>query len=77
MAEAHGKVLRRGVWPEGTAKAHGRRVSPRRAAEAQRIWLEEHPTGEKIYEDEVSDKDIAHKAKVIAEEDAKTEAVVE
>lgn len=34
-------------------------------------------TGEKIYEDEMSDKDIAYKAKVIAEEDAKTEAVVE
>jgi len=47
------------------------------AAEVQRIWLEEHHTGEKIYEDEMSDKDIAHKAKVIAEEDAKTEAVVE
>ena len=45
------------------------------APEAARIWLEEHPTGEKIYEDAMSDKDVAYKAKVIAEEDAKNQAI--
>ena len=45
------------------------------APEATRIWLEEHPTGEKISEDAMSDQDVAYKAKVIAEEDAKNQAI--
>ena len=40
---------------------------------AQRIWLEEHPTGKKVYADAMSNEKISVKAKIIAEEEAKAE----
>ena len=36
-----------------------------------------YPTGEKVYADEMSSKDVSYKAKVIAAEDAAEEAVVD
>jgi hypothetical protein len=44
--------------------------------EADRIWLEEHPTGKKIYADEMSQVDVDTKAKIIAQEDKEEEAVL-
>ena len=46
------------------------------APEAERLWLEEHPTGKKIYADKMSNEKISLKAKLIAEEDAKAEEAV-
>ena len=46
------------------------------APEAERLWLEEHPTGKKIYADKMSNEKISLKAKLIAEEDAKVEEAV-
>ncbi|MBM6774500.1 radical SAM protein [Olsenella profusa] len=40
---------------------------------AEKIWLEEHPTGKKVYEDALSDEKISVKAKLIAEHDAEAE----
>ncbi|MCH4053749.1 MAG: radical SAM protein [Atopobiaceae bacterium] len=37
--------------------------------EAEKIWLEEHPTGKKVYEDEMSMTDVDTKAKIIAQDD--------
>lgn len=43
---------------------------------AEELWLEEHPTGKKIYADELSMMAVDEKAKIIASEDEKVEAVV-
>ena len=40
---------------------------------AEELWLEQHPTGKKVYEDEVSNYNVAAKAKMIAEADAENE----
>ena len=40
---------------------------------AEELWLEQHPTGKKVYEDEVSNYNVAAKAKMIAEADAQNE----
>ena len=40
---------------------------------AEELWLEQHPTGKKIYADKMSNEKISLKAKLIAEEDAKAE----
>ena len=40
---------------------------------AEELWLEQHPTGKKVYEDEVSNYNVAAKAKMIAEADARNE----
>lgn len=40
---------------------------------AEKLWLEEHPTGKKVYEDALSDEKISVKAKLIAEHDAEAE----
>ena len=40
---------------------------------AEELWLEQHPTGKKVYEDEVSNYNVATKAKMIAEADAENE----
>ena len=37
---------------------------------AEKLWLEQHPTGKKVYEDSVSNLDVDSKAKLIAEENA-------
>jgi hypothetical protein len=47
------------------------------APKAKELWLEEHPTGKKVYADHMSTVDVDTKAKIIAEEDAKAEAVVD
>ena len=47
------------------------------APKARELWLAEHPTGRKVYEDEMSQQSVDFKAKVIAEEDAHEEAVIE
>ena len=40
---------------------------------AEELWLEEHPTGKKVYADEVSCAPIAEKAKLIAQHDSEAE----
>lgn len=40
---------------------------------AEKLWLEEHPTGKKVYEDALSNEKISVKAKLIAEHDAEAE----
>ena len=47
------------------------------APKAKELWLEEHPTGKKVYADHMSTVDVDTKAKIIAQEDAKEEAVVD
>ena len=37
---------------------------------AEKLWLEQHPTGKKVYEDSVSNLGVDSKAKLIAEENA-------
>ena len=52
------------------------RVAPYAASwapEAKRLWLDEHPTGKKIYADAMSNEKISVKAKLIAEEEAEAE----
>ena len=44
---------------------------------AEELWLEQHPTGKKIYADELSDGTIAEKAKLIAEHDAEAEKALQ
>lgn len=44
---------------------------------AQELWLDEHPTGKKIFADEISNLGVDEKAKLIAEEDKKKENVFE
>ena len=44
-------------------------------ATAEKLWLEEHPTGKKIYADELSNMAVDEKAKIIAEADRENEAV--
>jgi MoaA/NifB/PqqE/SkfB family radical SAM enzyme len=41
---------------------------------ANKLWLEQHPTGKKVYADELSSVDVDTKAKIIAEEDKKLDA---
>ncbi|MGN0054878.1 MAG: radical SAM protein [Atopobiaceae bacterium] len=40
------------------------------APEADKIWREEHPTGKKIYEDDISMMNVDDKAKLLAQKDA-------
>ena len=47
------------------------------APKAKELWLDEHPTGKKVYEDEMSMMDTSHKAKIITQDDAEEEAVVD
>ena len=44
---------------------------------AEELWLEEHPTGKKIYADKMSMTPVEEKAKIIAQDDQKEEAIVE
>ena len=46
------------------------------APEGDRLWLEEHPTGKKVYEDDISMMDVDKKAKMLAEKDAELNAEV-
>ncbi len=46
-------------------------------AKAEELWLEEHPTGKKIYADEMSQTPVEKKAKIIAEDDEKVGAITE
>ncbi len=67
------------VAPE-SAEDLAERVTPYAKAwepVAERLWHEMYPTGEKIYADEMSQVDVDRKAKIIAEEDSKVEAVVD
>ncbi len=41
---------------------------------ADKIWLEEHPTGKKVYEDDISMMPVDQKAKMLAEKDATLDA---
>lgn len=55
------------------------RVTPYARAwqpEADKLWLEQHPTGKKVYEDEMTMQNVALKAQKIAAQDAEEEAVV-
>ena len=45
-------------------------------ATAEKLWLEEHPTGKKIYADELSNMPVDEKAKIIAKSDEENQAVV-
>ena len=47
------------------------------APEGDRIWVEEHPTGKKVYEDDISMMDVDKKAKMLAEKDAELDSQVE
>jgi len=47
------------------------------APEANKLWLEEHPTGKKVYDFEESIMDIDKKAKMLAEQDSEAEAVLD
>jgi hypothetical protein len=47
------------------------------APTAEKLWLDEHPTGKKIYADEMSQTPVDIKAKKLAEDDAKEEAIVD
>ncbi|MDD6602521.1 MAG: pyrroloquinoline quinone biosynthesis protein PqqE, partial [Parafannyhessea umbonata] len=47
------------------------------APKAEELWLNMYPDGKKHYEDAMSQEKISVKAKVIAEEDAQNEAVVD
>ncbi|WP_314026506.1 radical SAM protein [Olsenella uli] len=67
------------VAPESAEDLCGR-TSPyarKWAPKAKELWNEMYPTGEKVYADEMSSKDVSYKAKVIAAEDAAEEAVVD
>lgn len=44
---------------------------------AERIWLEEHPSGKKIYDDEISATGVDKKAKIIAQADSEHENALE
>ncbi|MCH3967476.1 MAG: radical SAM protein [Atopobiaceae bacterium] len=44
---------------------------------ADQLWLDEHPTGKKIYADEMSQMDVNVKAKKLAEDDAEQDAVTD
>lgn len=46
------------------------------APKARELWLAQHPTGRKVYEDDMSQQSVDFKAKVIAEEDEREEAIV-
>ena len=66
------------VAPE-SAKDLCARVTPYAEAwakVAEELWLEMYPTGQKTYADKMSQTDVDEKAKIIAEEDKKTEAIV-
>ena len=41
---------------------------------ADKIWLEEHPTGKKVYEDDISMMDVDAKAKRLAKKDRELDA---
>ena len=47
------------------------------APEGDRIWVEEHPTGKKIYEDNISMMDVDKKAKMLAEKDGELDSHIE
>lgn len=47
------------------------------APKAKELWLEEHPTGKKVYADAMSVKGVDMKARLIAEEDAEAEKETE
>jgi MoaA/NifB/PqqE/SkfB family radical SAM enzyme len=47
------------------------------APEGDRIWVEEHPTGKKVYEDNISMMDVDKKAKMLAEKDAELNSQIE
>jgi hypothetical protein len=47
------------------------------APEGDRIWGEEHPTGKKVYEDNISMMDVDKKAKMLAEKDAELNSQIE
>ena len=47
------------------------------APKAKELWLDEHPTGKKIYEDSMSCEKLELKAQKIAEEDAEDETVLD
>ena len=47
------------------------------APEGDRIWVEEHPTGKKVYEDNISMMDVDKKAKMLAEKDAELDSHIE
>ena len=47
------------------------------APRAKELWLDEHPTGKKVYEDEMSMMGTDRKAKIIAQDDAEEEAVLD
>ena len=66
------------VAPE-SAKDLCARVTPYAEAWAKvadELWHEMYPTGQKTYADKMSQTDVDEKAKIIAEEDKKTEAIV-
>jgi hypothetical protein len=44
---------------------------------AEELWLDEHPTGRKIYADKMSQTPVSEKAKILAESDKETEAVTD
>jgi hypothetical protein len=50
----------------GRTKAYAEKWAPK----AQELWLEEHPTGKKIYADSMSMAPVEEKAKVIANEES-------
>ena len=41
---------------------------------ADKIWLQEHPTGKKVYEDDISMMDVDKKATILAQKDAELDA---
>jgi len=43
---------------------------------ADRLWREEHPTGKKVYEDNISMMPVDQKAKLLAEKDAELDSAI-